>query len=311
MRFNKYKILIGVLFYLILLKVQAQDCDLSYSNQVKRIAINDSAKVAYQENGNAKTTILMIHGLGGNSTHWQQNMKDLSKNFRCIALDLPGYGLSTMRVYQSADMLDFYSSIILQFINKLKLKKVILVGHSMGGQIAIITSLKNVRAIKKLILIAPAGLETFNEAESKMLVQYSTPDFFKKQPEVAVRAGFQKNFFLMPKTAESLITDRLIMAKCAAFDPYFQMVAEGVKGMLKHPVRNQLKDIKIPTLVLYGENDELIPNKFLHKTLTTQQVNDNAKDINNVQIQGVSQAGHLVMFEQSEKCNQLITHFIK
>lgn len=293
-----------LLFYFF---TKAQNCELSYTNEIKKIAINDSLTIAYKEQGKGKRTFLMIHGLGGNLTHWSHNFIE---NEHCIALDLPSYGLSTMRVFQAkTDLLDFYAETILAFIQKKKLQNVVLVGHSMGGQIAIITALKNPKSIKKLVLVSPAGFETFDDNEGKALLSFSKPETFKNQNEAMVRIGFKRNFYEMPTSTETLIQDRLMIGKCGNFNPYFQAVAGGVKGMLEHPVRKEFNKIAIPTLVVFGENDELIPNKFLHKSLTTNQIAEIGKEIPNVQTVLIPKAGHLVMYEQSQIFNQLVKRF--
>ena len=285
----------------------AQKCELAYTNDVKKIAINDSLTIAYKEQGEGKKTFLMVHGLGGNLTHWNNNFIE---NQHCIAIDLPSYGLSTMKNFQfNTDLLDFYAETIVAFIQQKKLKNVVLIGHSMGGQIAIITALKNHKSIKKLILVSPAGFETFEDNEAKVLISFSKPETFKNQNEAMIRMGFKRNFYEMPTSTETLIQDRLIMAKCENFNPYFQAVAGGVKGMLEHPVRKELNKIIIPTLIVFGENDELIPNKFLHKSVTINQVANIGKNIPNVKIVLVPKAGHLVMYEQSQIFNQLVKRF--
>lgn len=286
---------------------EAQNCELSYSKEVKSIALNDSLSIAYKETGKGKQTILMVHGLGGNLSHWTHNFIE---NQHCIALDLPTYGLSTMKNFRpNTDLLDFYSEVILAFIEKKKLKNVVLVGHSMGGQIAIITALKNHKSIKKMILAAPAGFETFDENEAKSLLSFAKPETFKTQTEPIAKMGFKRNFYEMPTSAEVLINDRLMIAKCESFNPYFQAVAGGVKGMLEHPVRKDLGKIKIPTLVFFGENDDLIPNKYLHKSLTTNQIAEIGKEIPNAKIVMIPKAGHLLMFEQSASFNEAISSF--
>jgi pimeloyl-ACP methyl ester carboxylesterase len=286
---------------------KAQNCELSYTNEVEKIVINDSLTIAYKEQGKGKKTFLMIHGLGGNLTHWNNNF---IKKQHCFAIDLPSYGLSTMKNFQvKTDLLDFYAEIILAFIQKKKLKNVVLVGHSMGGQIAIITALKNPKSIKKLVLVSPAGFEIFEDNEAKALLSFSKPETFKNQNEGMVRIGFKRNFYEMPTSTETLIKDRLMIGKCENFNPYFQAVAFGVKGMLEHPVRKELNKIVIPTLVIFGENDELIPNKFLHKSLTINQVSDIGKDIPKAKIVLIPKAGHLVMYEQFQIFNQLVKHF--
>lgn len=299
--------ILTTILLLFCLSTKAQICELSYTNEVKKIAINDSLNIAYKEQGKGKKTFLMIHGLGGNLTHWSNNFIE---NQHCITIDLPTYGLSTMKNFQpKIDLLDFYAETILAFIQKKKLKNVVLIGHSMGGQIAIITALKNHKSIKKLILVSPAGFETFEDIEAKALMSFAKPETFKNQNEAMVRMGFKRNFYEMPFSTETLIQDRLIIAKCENFNPYFQAVANGVKGMLEHPVRKELSKIKVPTLVIFGENDELIPNKFLHKSLTINQVADIGKDIPNSKIVLIPKAGHLLMYEQSQFFNQLVKLF--
>lgn len=76
---------------------KAQNCELSYKNDVKKIIINDSLTIAYKEQGEGEKIFLMIHGLGGNLSHWGNNFIE---NQHCIALDLPSYGLSTMQYFQ-------------------------------------------------------------------------------------------------------------------------------------------------------------------------------------------------------------------
>lgn len=286
---------------------KAQKCELAYTNDVKKIAINDSLTIAYKEQGEGKKTFLMVHGLGGNLTHWNNNFIE---NQHCIAIDLPSYGLSTMKNFQfNTDLLDFYAETIVAFIQQKKLKNVVLMGHSMGGQIAIITALKNHKSVKKLILVSSSGFETFEDNEAKALMSFSKPETFKNQNEATIRMGFKRNFYEMPTSTETLIQDRLIMAKCENFNPYFHAVAGGVKGMLEHPVRKELNKIIIPTLIVFGENDELIPNKFLHKSVTINQVANIGKNIPNVKIVLVPKAGHLVMYEQSQIFNQLVKRF--
>lgn len=301
------KILFSFIIALMVSVAQAQHCELSYAKGVKKITLNDSLTIAYKETGKGKQTLLMVHGLGGNLSHWMHNFIE---NQHCIALDLPTYGLSTMKNFRpNTDLLDFYSEVILAFIEKKKLKNVVLVGHSMGGQIAIITALKKHKSIKKLVLVAPAGFETFDENEAKSLLSFAKPETFKTQTEPIVKMSFKRNFYEMPSSAETLINDRLMIAKCESFNPYFEAVAGGVKGMLEHPIRKDLGKIKIPTLVIFGENDDLIPNKYLHKTLTTNQIAEIGKEIPNAKIVMIPKAGHLLMFEQATRFNEVISAF--
>lgn len=302
-------LLIGLVLCTLSVCGRAQSCQLSYEQTAKRITLNDSVTLAYVEQGQGKQTLLMIHGLGGNLSHWQRNVLE---PYRCIALDLPSYGLSSRRAYQPpSDMLGFYADIIEAFIKQKKLRNVVLMGHSMGGQVAVLVALKQLKAVKQLVLVAPAGFETFTPAEAASLLSFAKPETFKNQNEALVRASFKRNFVEMPSQAEALIQDRLMLAQCPTYEPYFKAVAAGVKGMLDRPVRADLGKISLPTLVIFGENDDLIPNKILHKSLTTAQVAAVASEMPRAQWQLIPKAGHMVMYERPEAFNRLVEAFVK
>lgn len=303
-----------LLFLFALLFIQsswAQNCDLSYKSSGLKYQSVQGLKVAYQENSVRKSThsVIFLHGLGGNLTHWSQTKVT---NAHTIQLDLPGYGYSDSipSGVPSDQLLTFYADQIAQFIEAKKLKNVILVGHSMGGQIAMHAALTHPEKVKKLVLIAPAGLETFTDQEAAILKNYAQPNFFKLQTEPQVRAGFQSNFHAFPANAEFLVADRMKLAACASFDAYFRTVAGGVKSMLNQPVRSKLGEIKQPTLIIYGRQDALIPNKLFHPTLTTEAVAQFSSEIPHSQLELIDEAGHLVMFEQAERVNKLLTIFI-
>src|SRR5215207_6854168 len=79
--------------------------------------------MAYVEEGKGKT-IIFIHGLGGNLSHWLKTVHLLSGNYKCIAVDLPGYGDSTKSFAATTDQLQFFADRLVEFIKVKKLKKV-------------------------------------------------------------------------------------------------------------------------------------------------------------------------------------------
>jgi len=305
----KRLIIISVLFMLSFEAKAQENCLPVYDLPVKTIQLS-AGKLAYIEKGKGKT-ILFIHGLGGNSSHWAKAVKELSSAYRCIAVDLPGYGWSDKQVdTKGKDQLQFYADIISEFLQKKKIKQVILAGHSMGGQIAIITSLQN-KKVKKLILAAPAGFETFTEKEARLLLASTPPSVFEKQDEAVIRNNFKLNFYMQPADSEQLILDRLKMKQCTDFNLYCTTVSNGVKGMLVHPVKESLKNISIPVLILFGANDALIPNRYLHPGLTTENIfKESAALIKNCKVEIVPQAGHMFQFEKSSEVNNIIQQFL-
>ena len=287
-----------------------QNCIPSYTMAVKRIAINDSVQIAYLEKGKGKT-LVFIHGLGGNLSHWQQNMDALSNQFRCIAIDLPGYGCSTTPI-NTTDQLATYADLIIAMLQKLQLTDVTLVGHSMGGQIAVIAALKSSQIITKLVLVAPAGFEQFSATEKELLSNISTQPFFKTQDEQAIRASFKNNFYQLPAAAEPLIAYRIAQRDCANFSSYCNTIVQGINGMLRHPVKSQLSLLQQPVLVVFGAADNLIPNKYLHPSLTTLGVaTEGANEIKNHHLVILPKAGHLLQVEQPEAFKTALLQFLK
>lgn len=306
------KYFITILFFAVSLLLKAQDnCAPAYGFTVKKIKI-DNTELAYVDEGKGKP-IVMIHGLAGNSSHWKRLIPLLSSNYRCIAIDLPGYGSSEfVQLKENQNQLDVFADVVLKFIKQLKLKKVTLAGHSMGGQISIITALKNEKAIDKIILLAPAGLETFTEQEADLLKKYSKPEVFQMQDSNAIRNNYKKNFYAMPQEAEQLISGRMILKNCGQFSAWCQVVSNGVAGMLNHPVKAELKNIRQKTLILFGQNDELIPNKLLHPKLTIDEVAKAGTDnIKNSQLAMITEAGHMLHFEKPEEVTTVIKVFLK
>ena len=104
-----------------------------YKYSVERLTLLDDIEIAYVDEGPKNSAIvLFIHGLGGNIMHWYPTIDALSSNYRCIAIDLPGYGLSTILDFNENDYIEFFAQVIDAFVKKVDGKNVTLVGHSMG-----------------------------------------------------------------------------------------------------------------------------------------------------------------------------------
>ena len=283
---------------------------LKYPYPVQYLQLKNNLQIAYIDEGIGETTLVFIHGLGSYLPSWKKNIDVLSKTNRCIALDLPGYGKSDKPVDQIS--LKLYAETIQELITKLKLKDVILVGHSMGGQVAITTALNSPELFQKLILFAPAGIEQFNDAEANLIKNFTKPETFQSKSDDQVRQDLEYNFFKMPEDAEFMVKDRIQMKDANDFSAYCEAVSKSVSAMLDEPVYEQTKNLKTSVLIVFGENDNLIPNKILHPQSTTQQIIEKAKElIPNVKTIVIPEAGHFGHFEKAEVYNQIILSSIE
>lgn len=285
---------------------------LQYPFPIKTVQLDNDKTLAYQESGNSSATpLLFIHGLGSYMRGWDKNFDPLSKTKRCFRVDLLGYGKSSKGDYESG--MAFYAQIIKQFCDKLKLKKVILIGHSMGGQISVTTALLYPDLVEKLILIDPAGFETFNDPQRQTLKSVTTPALIQNTPDERTRQNFAINFYKgMPDDAQFMINDRFLMKRSPEFESYCRIVSRNVHQMLEEPIFSKLKNIQQPTLVFYGEKDALIPNRYLNPSLNTEGVaKTGIKEIPHAQLEMLPDAGHFAMWEQADLLNTKIKNFLK
>jgi pimeloyl-ACP methyl ester carboxylesterase len=309
-----FRFILAAFFLLVQVVATAQDFrfeDLKYPLPIQKLKLKSGTEIAYIDEGKGSKTLLFIHGLGSYSPIWKRNMEDLSKDYRCIAVDLPGYGKSSKS--DSIIHMTFYAHTLWEFLQKLKINKPILAGHSMGGQIALMMALQNPQKVAQLILIAPAGIETFTPQQGEMLKTFTTPQAIQQSTEAKIEANWALNFYRPDTTAIApFIADRIAMRQAPDFFAYCQTVARCVAGMVNEPVAQRLSEIKTPTLLIFGENDALIPNKYLNPTLSTTQIAQTGKEkIINSTLKLIPEAGHLVNFEKAAEVNIMIRNFLK
>ncbi len=282
--------------------------ELEYPFPQKKVSLPDGIEIAYMDQGNGPKTLLMLHGLGSYAPAWKKNIEALSTSYRCIAVDLPGYGKSSKGKYTGT--MRFYADAIKAFKEALNLDNVVLMGHSMGGQIATVASLAYPQDFPELILVAPAGFETFNAGEKKWFREVLTPNAVALTPVDQIKANIGSNFYRMPKEAEFMVYDRVAMRQCKDFPGYCYIIPQCVQGMVDEPVFDNLSDLKARVLVIFGAQDNLIPNRFLHGGTTRAIAESGAAQIPNAQLELVNKAGHFVHFEQSALVNELIIAYL-
>ncbi|RKS55912.1 pimeloyl-ACP methyl ester carboxylesterase [Gillisia mitskevichiae] len=305
------KMLFSLLF-LFSLSIPAQTTiseTLNYDTAVKKIQIN-SEEIAYREEGSGDKVLLFIHGLSSNMEAWSKNIAKLKENYTSIAIDLPGYGKSSKNSnhYSMAD----YACFINEFIQQKELKNVSLVGHSMGGQVSLHTVLKHPENFEKLILIAPAGIEIFTPQEAGILKSSYTAEMVQNATEEQIRNNFKMNFYEFPANAEFMVRDRIAMKDASDFKEHSIIIVNNIAAMLDEPVLQDLNKIKMPVLMIFGNEDALIPNRYFHPTQDLLFLSKTAKEqLPQLEVKIIEKAGHFVNFEKAAEVNREIEDFMK
>lgn len=266
-------------------------------------------RIAYIDEGSGDKTLILVHGLASNAGFWRYNIEPLSQDFRVIAVDLPGYGKSQKGDYPYG--MKFWAEMMSEFITELELENVVYVGHSMGGQIGITLSIEFPDAIDELVLAAPAGIESFSPGSGDWLASVFTMEGVKRTTEPAIRENLSINFFRWDSRWEWMVEERVRMAKAREMDEFAYTVVRSINAMLDEPTSHRLHQVNHPTLIVYGEYDGLIPNRFLNPGFPSAVFQKGHDKIPNSSLVKLSRAGHMLMIEQPDAFNVAVATFAR
>jgi len=213
----------------------------------------DENKIRYLESGNSDNTLVLIHGLGASANRWEYVIPHFKKNYRVIVPDLIGFGYSDKPLVDYTA--DFFSKFLKKFLEKLDIKNPVLIGSSLGGQIIVEYTLNNNNAVKKLVLISPSGVMKHSTPALDAYVMAALyPNQEAAKNAFEMMSGSSKN--IDPKIVEDFVKRmRLPNAKMA-----FMSTLLGLKN--SQILTEKLSSITVPTMVVWGELDPVIPVKY-------------------------------------------------
>lgn len=231
--------------------------------------------------GQGQPALLFVHGAGGDHTLWGQQVSELKKDFSVAAIDLNGHGRSPAR---EGDGLQTYVEDVLAVLAALS-RPTVLVGHSLGGTIALKTALEHPEHLVGLGLV---GTGAKLKVHPHILELCQTD--FGKAVELVVSWSFaeQADPVLQDKARKQMRRNGQAafyrdFLSCSTFD-----------------VMSRLGEIPVPTIVICGRQDKLTPVKY------SEYLQAN---IPNAHLQVIEQAGHRVMLEQPGAFNQTLRRF--
>ena len=270
---------------------------------------SNNVNLKYQQAGSGNSTYVLIHGLGSNSKAFQKNISALANRSLVIAIDLPGYGESELGNFVPG--MANYAKVVSEFIELKMLKNITLVGHSMGGQIAIqLASGQPAKWLNKLVLLSPAGLEQFTNDDKKWFHAVVNEQLYLSLTNDQIKQNFNNNFYggELPEDAQFMLNERLELKKDGKkYKAYVATIVKSIYAMLAEPVYGKLTDMKVPMQIVFGANDKLIPNKTLHPQLSLEDILEKLKgDFPKIKIDVLDDAGHFVLWDRSEAVNDLI-----
>lgn len=269
----------------------------------KYIRVNNT-KIRYFDEGKGKAVIL-VHGLGGASVNWFRNIKPLSQKYRVIVPDLPSFGKSEIpEVDPDIVNYDFLTEFLKDFLESLKIKKVSVVGNSMGGAITINFALKYYNITEKLIIVDGAGL-------GKKVSLYWIGGcpvlnriFFKIVSKEFIARRFFKSVVHDPKTLNeaSLYAFLDWIKKPEVQDILAKVGPRGVGlGGQQWLFVDNLEKLSLPALIIWGKNDRLIPLE--HGLKAHELIKDSKLVV-------FDECGHMPHIEKPREFNKVLMEFL-
>jgi pimeloyl-ACP methyl ester carboxylesterase len=267
------------------------DLELKYAGSPSQFTEVDGLRVHYRDTGDrsAKQTVVLLHGFGSSLQTWDEWASDLEKNRRVIRLDLAGFGLTGAspdnNYSDDADVARLF-----KFLEKINVQKCILVGHSMGGRIAWNFASSYPERLEGLALLAPdgfpapgqiVGAKPYDAGPLANLLKFFMPKFI-------IKKSLEPAFF-----DSSFMTDILL-------DRYYDMLrAPTVRTAILQRMSQtitvdpvpKLRKINIPTLLLWGERDQMIP---------ASNSQDYSRVMPNAKVIILQRASHLLQEENAQ-----------
>ncbi len=248
-----------------------------------RTVVVNGCKVYYRITGHG-LPVVFIHGACEDHSIWDQQVKHLSGLCRTVVLDLPGHGRSDPMREVSIDV---YSDFLRSFLREIGIEKAVIVGHSMGGAIALKFCLMQPEMVLALILVDtgaklgvhPAFMEAIRNDHVRALKQFVTKYGVSKSTN---RQALDSILGLMCRASrETAIAD---FEACDSFD-----------------VRDQISNIKVPTLIIVGREDSMTPLEW------SEFMRDR---IEGSKIKVIPGSSHFPMIENPQELNRAMEEFI-
>ena len=295
--------LLAALFVLYKSDIPAETIRMNYADTTSQFLPLMGMQVHFRDEGNQSDTVplVLIHGLSSSLHTWDSLVVRLKENRRIIRLDLPAFGL-TGASPEGEYSWDYYNRFVDSFLTAMNIKQCILVGHSLGGYVAWNQAIYKPQRLAKLILINSGGYPRKNEKGNigfklasipfvgNIITKFTPKKLIKKSLEDAYADDSKINDALVDRHFNLLLREG---NRKATIDFFRQRAT---------PLPEKIKLVQVPTLIIWGEDDQMIDVSNAYKFQT---------DIRGSKLKIINHSGHVPMEESPEAVFQAIKDYIQ
>ena len=225
---------------------------------------------------NDSIPLVLLHGTSASLHTWDGWVDELKAQHRIIRYDMPGFGL-TGPAPDSDYSIERYARTVIAVMDELGIEEFLLGGNSLGGYVAWATAVLYPERVKQLVLVDPSGLPFESQSVPLGFKIAQTPILKELMEGVLPRFVIQQsveNVFGDPSRVTTELVDRYFELTSRAGNRL--ALAERFKQTQPGAMATRLQEIEVPTLILWGQQDRLIPpmlaNRFEHNIEQSQVV---------------------------------------
>jgi pimeloyl-ACP methyl ester carboxylesterase len=248
--------------------------------------------------------VVLVHGLGGQWQNWLENIPRLAQERRVLALDLPGFGL-TPEPADGEISISGYGRCVDSFCEHLGLGRVAVVGNSMGGFVSAEVAIQFPERVSRLALVSAAGISSADALQAPILTIGRLASAIATNTAARYRMLASRPITRHASLALVARHPRLLKPDLA-YEGFFKGAGkpgfdDALRACLDYDFRDRLPDVRVPTLIVWGEKDSIIPVKDAQEF--ERLIPDSRKVV-------LKDTGHVAMAERPSAFNDLMMEFL-
>lgn len=250
--------------------------------------------VSFSDTGKGRTVVL-LHGFLGSHEIWKSTITNLSRSYRVIAIDLPGHGSSDCFGY--VHTMELIAKCVKAVMDQLRLKKYVIIGHSMGGYAGLAFADLFPDNLRGLCLYHSTA---YSDSEEKKKDRNRSIKAVKANHKVYT-TGVIKNLFATKNT--KYLKEEIAFAQKIAAKTSKQSIIASLEGMKDRPNRDIILGMAhYPIMMAIGELDNVLPY---------QQLLEQSELIRDKHILYLEHDGHMGFLESPRKSNKELRKFLR
>ena len=280
-----------------------------------RFVVIDSTKTRFWKAGNGDTPVLFLHGIGAFSETWLKNFDVFAKSHTVLALDLPGHGLT--EPHRGSYTIEYFTEFIEAFIASQHLERVNLIGNSFGGGMALNYAHTHPERVNKLVLVANPGFGTGLSLPlrlvgipvvGKLLIRAIKSETKRQRRSMGIMHGLMHDMEHLDAATKKTLLDMYSRVGAVrrggwAVQDILQRYTNlrGIRQSLMGDFNRIVREVQASTLIIWGENDRVIPPENGQLGLQHMQ---------HARLHTIRECGHMPQLEHPDEFNRVVLQFL-